>query len=394
MTSLSPDFKLLVPPPSSKRSKMDQEGIDQMEEGSDLRKSKGFPMDLSGYQELSIDPWTTESLTEGQRAALEANIAMCRDAIVFFTAAGGASGYGGHTGGAFDMMPEVCILDSFFRARPEKFVTTFFDEAGHRVATQYLFSVLRKQMPPGRLLSYRAGHSGLPGHPELGRTPGVDFSSGRLGHLWPHLNGVCRAEPGKAVCCFGSDGSQMEGNNAEAARIAAANGFNIKLFIDDNDVTIAGHPSTYLTGYNVRQTLQGHGIEAVDVDGEDIDALFAVMRQAVSQEGPFAAVIKRKMCPSLSEEVEGTCEGHDALGLTSALAYLEKRGHHDATERLRKVPKAADPCKSYLGSGTFGAPRQVFGTAVASVLGRLSSPEERRARVLVVDSDLEGSCGL
>lgn len=28
------------------------------------------------------------------------------DALVFFTAVGGASGYGGHTGGAFDMMPE------------------------------------------------------------------------------------------------------------------------------------------------------------------------------------------------------------------------------------------------------------------------------------------------
>jgi hypothetical protein len=28
------------------------------------------------------------------------------------------------------------ILDAFFRGRPDKFVPIFFDEAGHRVATQ------------------------------------------------------------------------------------------------------------------------------------------------------------------------------------------------------------------------------------------------------------------
>jgi len=359
----------------------------------ELKPSEAFPMDLSRYQAVSVDPWSTEKLDDNQRKALSDNISLCRDAIVFFTAAGGASGYGGHTGGAFDMMPEVCIMDAFFRACPERFVQTFFDEAGHRVATQYLFSVLRGFMPPSKLLSYRVGNSGLPGHPELGRTPGVEFSSGRLGHLWPHVNGVCRANPGKLVCCFGSDGSQMEGNNAEAARIAAANGFNVKLFIDDNDVTIAGHPSSYLKGYNVRQTLAGHGIDAVDVDGEDIDALFSAMRKAVVQEGPFAAVIKRKMCPTIAG-VEGTAEGHDALALASAVKYLEGRGYSSAVEVLKKVPKAADPYAQFLGAGKFGAPRQAFGEAVAAILGKLQSAEERRSRVVVVDSDLEGSCGL
>merc|ERR1719272_1703363 len=107
-------------------------------------------------------------------------------------------------------MPEVCVLDAFFRGCPDKFVPILFDEAGHRVGTQYLFSVLRGHMPAGKLLGYRQGHSGLPGHPELGRTPGVEFSSGRLGHLWPMANGICMAEPGKVVCIFSSDGSQME----------------------------------------------------------------------------------------------------------------------------------------------------------------------------------------
>ncbi|KAL4971331.1 hypothetical protein BDW66DRAFT_30435 [Aspergillus desertorum] len=41
---------------------------------------------------------------------------------------------------------------------------------------------------------------------------------------------------------LGSDGSQQEGIDADGARIAVANNPNVKPFIDNNDVTIAGHP--------------------------------------------------------------------------------------------------------------------------------------------------------
>src|ERR1700678_3877871 len=96
----------------------------------------------------------------------------------------------------------------------------FYDEAQHRVATQYLLSVLNGAMPAERLLHYREYNSGLPGHPEKGLTPVVEFSSGRLGHLWAFCNGVAMANPGRAVVLLGSDGSQMEGDDAEAARLA------------------------------------------------------------------------------------------------------------------------------------------------------------------------------
>ncbi len=40
-----------------------------------------------------------------------------------------------------------------------------------------------RPMPAEQLMKYRAAHEKLPGHPELGLTPGVKFSSGRLGHI-------------------------------------------------------------------------------------------------------------------------------------------------------------------------------------------------------------------
>lgn len=113
--------------------------------------------------------------------------------------------------------------------RPDKFIPIFFDEAGHRVATQYLLSALKGKLPAAHLKNYRVGHAHLPGHPELKCTPGVEFSSGRLGHMWPMVNGVAFANPGKIAICLGSDGSQQEGNDAEAARLAVSRGLNVKV---------------------------------------------------------------------------------------------------------------------------------------------------------------------
>ncbi|HEY9697208.1 MAG TPA: transketolase C-terminal domain-containing protein [Trichocoleus sp.] len=350
-----------------------------------------FPIDLSAYKPVTLDP-KNPTLTAEQRDALKANIQLCRDAIVFFTATGAARGVGGHTGGPYDTVPEVIILDALFRSQPDQFVPIFFDEAGHRVGTQYLISVLRGQMPAEQLMHYRTADSKLPGHPELGLTPGVQFSSGRLGHMWPYVNGVALANPGKAVFCLGSDGSQQEGDDAEAARLAVAQHINVKLIIDDNDVTIAGHPSKYLPGFSVRKTLEGHGVKVLEGDGEDVDGLYARICEAINTPGPIAVINKRPMCPGI-DGLEGSNHGHDVISVKLALSYLESRGHSAAVEYLKNI-QAPKQSYTYLGIGDkWGSNRNVFGDAVVGVLDRMSEAD-RKAKVLVIDSDLEGSCGL
>ena len=143
--------------------------------------TENFPIDLSQLKPLSLDPGKTV-LTDEQRETLKFNIQLCRDAIVFFTAVADAKGLTGHTGGAYDTTPEVQIIRAFIAGKAP-IVPIFFDEAGHRVATQYLLSVLEGAMPAEKLLRYREFNQQLPGHPELDLTPGVKFSSGRLGHI-------------------------------------------------------------------------------------------------------------------------------------------------------------------------------------------------------------------
>jgi len=350
-----------------------------------------FPIDLGAYKPVALDP-TKPTLTDAERAALQANIQLCRDALIFFTATGAARGVGGHTGGPYDTIPEVMILDALFRGAPSQFVPIFFDEAGHRVGTQYLMSVLRGKMPAEQLMQYRAADSKLPGHPELGLTPGVEFSSGRLGHMWPFVNGVAFANPGKTVFCLGSDGSQQEGDDAEAARLAVAQHLNVKLLIDDNDVTIAGHPSSYLPGFDVAKTLEGHGMKVLVGDGEDLDSLYSRIYQAISTPGPIAVINKRPMCPGI-EGLEGSNHGHDVISVKLALQYLEQRGHTAAVEYLRSI-QAPKQTYTFLGIGDkWDSNRNVFGDAVNAMLDQMSETE-RKERVLVIDSDLEGSCGL
>ncbi|MEB3358564.1 MAG: transketolase C-terminal domain-containing protein [Synechococcales bacterium] len=349
-----------------------------------------FPINLEAYQPLSLDP-ATATLTDQQRETLKANIQLCRDAIVFFTATGAARGVGGHTGGPYDTVPEVMILDALFRGSPDQFVPIFFDEAGHRVATQYLMAVLHGDLDAERLLQYRAAYAHLPGHPELGLTPGVKFSSGRLGHMWPYVNGVALANPGKTVFCLGSDGSQQEGNDAEAARFAVAKGINVKLIIDDNDVTIAGHPSDYLPGFSVKDTLVGHGVKVLEGDGEDLDGLYSRICEAIHTDGPIAVINKRPMCVGI-EGLEGSEHGHDVISVDGAIAYLESKGRTEAANYLKDVEKPKQTY-SFLSAGKIGSNRNTFGDAMVEVLGQMSDAD-RKEKVMVIDSDLEGSCGL
>jgi len=349
-----------------------------------------FPIDLKQFKKLSLDP-SRPTLSPDEKAILLANIQLLRDAIVLFTASGAARGVSGHTGGAYDTVPEVCLLLALFN-HSEKFYPVVFDEAGHRVATQYLLSALEGSLPAEQLMHYREANSKLPGHPELGLTPGVKFSSGRLGHMWPMVNGVAMANKDKTVFCLGSDGSQQEGNDAEAARIAVAQNLNVKLLIDDNDVTIAGHPSEYLKGFDVAQTLQGNGLKVITVQGEDIDALWGAVSAIVNYNGPAAVVSKRKMAIGIPD-IEGSTHGHDVIPVKSALKYLEKRGYPDWSALYTAMKAAGLPYVHVGSTKEVGANRVVFGEAVNLVLDKLSK-EEASKKVMVIDSDLEGSTGL
>jgi len=347
-----------------------------------------FPIDLTQYQSLKFE-LSQKEMTPRQEEQLQQNIRLVRDSIIFFTAFANTKGLGGHTGGAFDMVPEVLITHGFMKANPSIY-PVFFDEAGHRVALQYVMAVLNGYMPPEKLLHYREFGSGLYGHPERDDRSGVFFSSGRLGHLWSYVNGVAAANPDKILVMYGSDGSQQEGADAEAARYAVSQKLNVKLMIDDNDVTIAGHPSNYLKGFNIEQTLQGHGLGVDSGNGEDLEQLFRRIQSALTTPGPFALINKRKMAIGV-DGIEGSPKGHDVIPVDMAVSYLQAKGRSAAVKMLENPPEPK-AVEATLGSSAETAKnRDNFGKIICEIL---KDVPDRKDKVLVVDSDLEGSCGL
>ena len=233
----------------------------------------------------------------------------------------------------------------------------------------------------------------MAGHPEPELLDCIDFSTGRLGHAAGHVNGVAFANPDSAIIMYGSDGAQMEGNNAEAARLAVANNLNVKWIIDDNNVTIAGHPENYMAGFDVGNTLEGQGFKVFTCDGENYTELYDCITKSLEINGPVAVICKRVMGPGIPD-LEGECQLHDVIPFDVGIKYLKERNQAKAVEILEEVASAQQnkTAFEFKGSGGTDACRKQFGKSITSILCGMS--EDERKKVHAFDSDLEGSVGL
>ena len=349
-----------------------------------------FPIDINKFVKLNFS--LDGKLSDNDLDTLTQNIELTRDAIVATTAFARAKGIGGHTGGPYDIVPEVVIVDAL-RDGGVPIHDELFDEAGHRSALQYVRGAIRGKLDSEKLMHYREYGSGLAGHPEPELLDCIDFSTGRLGHAAGHVNGVAMANPEKAVVMFGSDGSQMEGNDAEAARLAVANNLNVKWIIDDNNVTIAGHPENYMSGFDVGKTLEGHGFKTFTCDGEDYAKVHDSIVASLKVYGPAAVICKRVMGPGIPD-LEGTSNLHAVIPFDTGVKYLTERGHSEAVKILEEIAaaKGGMAAMEFKGSGEKGACRKQFGASVANILREMSEADRRRVQAF--DSDLEGAVGL
>ncbi len=349
-----------------------------------------FPIDIGSYVNLKLNG--KGPLSESELDTLSKNIELVRDSVIATTAFARAKGLGGHTGGPYDIVPETLIIDSL-RDGGAKIHDEFFDEAGHRSALQYVRGVVRGKMDSEKLLHYREYGSGLAGHPEPELLDCIDFSTGRLGHAAGHVNGVAFANPDSAIIMYGSDGAQMEGNNAEAARLAVANNLNVKWIIDDNNVTIAGHPENYMVGFDVGNTLEGQGFKVFTCDGENYTELYDCITKSLEINGPVAVICKRVMGPGIPD-LEGECQLHDVIPFDVGIKYLKEKNQTKAVEMLEEVASAQQnkTAFEFKGSGDTDACRKQFGKSITSILSGMS--EDERKKVHAFDSDLEGSVGL
>lgn len=119
-------------------------------------------------------------------------------------------------------------------------------------------------------------------HPDLG-TPGIEASTGSLGHGLPMAVGMAYADRlqdrNRDIYVVMSDGELQEGSVWEALMTAPSFGLNrIIALVDLNDFQSLGRTSETLPNfYPMLDKLRAFGWEAVEADGHDAGAIHAAV---------------------------------------------------------------------------------------------------------------------
>jgi transketolase len=185
----------------------------------------------------------------------------------------------------------------------------FVLSAGH--GSMLLYSLLHLtgyDLPLDEIKRFRKWGSRTPGHPERGRTPGVEVSTGPLGQGFGNGVGMAIAEawlaarynrPGHkivdhytyAIC---GDGDLMEGISQEAASLAGHLRLGKLIYLyDQNYISLAGATGIDFTE-DVAKRFEADGWHTrVVLDGNDTDDVAHAIQEAQAEDGRPSLILAR-----------------------------------------------------------------------------------------------------
>ncbi|MFG6416487.1 transketolase [Roseateles sp. DC23W] len=181
-------------------------------------------------------------------------------------------------------------------------------------------------LPMTELKAFRQLHSKTPGHPEVGLTPGVETTTGPLGQGLANAVGMALAEQLLAAefntadqtlvdhrtFVFCGDGCLMEGISHEACSLAGTWGLGkLVVIYDDNGISIDGDVKGWF-GDDTPARFEAYGWRVIrNVDGHDVDAIDAALKQATEDVGKPTLICARTVIGKGSPNKAG---GHDVHG--------------------------------------------------------------------------------
>ena len=181
------------------------------------------------------------------------------------------------------------ILDVSPERRHDPGRDRFLLSKGHGPMAYYAVLAAKGFLDPAELDGWLAFGSRLGGHPDRKLVPGVEISSGSLGHglglgvgtaLGLRLQRPTSSREPRVVVLVG-DGELDEGSNAEAIQYAARAGLgNLTAVVVDNESARHGWPGGIAARFEVE------GWRAKDVDGRNRAALAAALRRPPDQPAP------------------------------------------------------------------------------------------------------------
>ena len=218
----------------------------------------------------------------------------------------------------------------------------FILSPGHGSALLYaMLHLAGYDLSLDELKNFRQWGSKTPGHPEYGMTPGVDVSTGPLGHGFAMGVGFAIAEamlgaqynkpdfPVVNHYTYGltSDGDLMEGVASEAASLAGTLGLGKLIYLyDDNKITIEGTTDIAFTE-DVEARFKAYGWQVLRVaDSEDVDAMEAAIKDAQADTmHPSLIIVRTHIGFGSPKQDSPSCHG-EPLGGEALAATKEKAG--------------------------------------------------------------------
>ena len=196
----------------------------------------------------------------------------------------------GHPGGSLSAVDAIVALYfHHMRHNPKKPEDPnrdrFILSKGHAAPTLYAVLAECGYFDVKELKGLREVNCMLQGHPVCLCVPGVEASTGSLGHGLSFANGVALA--GKVddkkynVYVMLGDGETDEGQIWEAAAVASHYKFdNLTALLDRNFLQIDGNTEDVLRLESVRDRWSSFGWHVIEIDGHDIGQIIDALQKA------------------------------------------------------------------------------------------------------------------
>lgn len=171
---------------------------------------------------------------------------------------------------------------------------------GHAAVGQFPILADLGIIPAEWLDDYTRLGSPLGDHPDMRKVPGIDFSSGSIGHALSGALGMCLAQrnTGEEYDVFAllGDGEMQEGQVWEAALSAAHHKANrLIAIVDRNGYQLDGKVDDVLSIEPLDEKWRSFGWQVHVVDGHDLSALTTVLRKVKAdrkREQPVCIIAK------------------------------------------------------------------------------------------------------
>jgi len=246
--------------------------------------------------------------------ALDARSRQLRGLVVRALAGGGR----GHIGSSLSLIEIMRVLyDDVLNYRSSQPDWRERDRCilskGHGCLAQYALLADKGFFPVALLDGFCRFDSILGGHPEAAKVPGIEASTGALGHGLPigvgRALGLRMAGIAARVFVITGDGEINEGSCWEAALSASKHRLsNLTLLIDYNKIQSAGPTAEILDLEPLADKWRSFGFATTEVNGHDVAALREILKAVpLEKDRPTAIIchtVKGKGIPFAEDDAE------------------------------------------------------------------------------------------